>query len=155
MSEEPPVPDEAWATVVRHAPIVSVDLVVRVDGGVLLGRRQNAPAEGEWFIPGGRVHKGEPLEDAVHRVAREELGVDVRIDRQLGVYEHHYDTSEVPGVDGKHYVPIGYVVDPETDAFEPDDQHAALRVFHPPFDDLDRHPHVAAYLRDAGIVETG
>jgi colanic acid biosynthesis protein WcaH len=62
---------------VTSVPLVSVDLVVRHDGGAVLGRRQNEPAKGEWFVPGGRVHKDERLTDAVHRVARTELGSDV------------------------------------------------------------------------------
>lgn len=149
------VPPETWASVVRHVPIVSVDLVVRHDGGVVLGKRSNAPAEGEWFIPGGRVRKHERLEAAVRRVGREELGVDVRIVRRLGVYEHFYDVADVADADGKHYVPIGYVVEARDGSFRPDSQHSAIRVFHPPFDDVELHPHVAAYLRDAGLMGDG
>lgn len=144
------VPDEEWATIVRHVPIVSVDLVVVHDGGVVLGKRTNQPAAGEWFVPGGRVQKGERLDEAVDRVAREELGVAVAIDRRLGVYEHLYDVADVPGAGGKHYVPVAYVVTPASTAFDPDDQHAELRVFRPPFGEL--HPYVEAYLRDADIA---
>ncbi|WP_338739164.1 NUDIX domain-containing protein [Haloplanus salilacus] len=71
-------PDDEWRTVVRNVPIVSVDLVVRHDGGVVLGRRENAPARGEWFVPGGRVRKDEPLADAVHRVARDDQHAPLR-----------------------------------------------------------------------------
>lgn len=154
MSEDGrPVPREAWDTVVRHVPIVSVDLVVRHGGGVVLGKRRNEPARGEWFIPGGRVRKHERLEDAVDRVAREELGVPVRIVRRLGVYEHFYDVADVPDADGKHYVPIGYLVEPAGEDFKPDDQHISIRVFDPPFDGNDFHPYVAAYLEDAGLLD--
>jgi len=153
MSEDGrPVPKEAWATVVRHVPIVSVDLVVRHDGGVVLGKRRNEPARGEWFIPGGRVRKHERLADAVGRVAREELGVPVRIVRRLGVYEHFYDVADVPDADGKHYVPVGYLVEPTREDFEPDDQHTGFRVFDAPFDEVDLHPYVVAYLEDAGFL---
>jgi colanic acid biosynthesis protein WcaH len=144
-----PLPEEEWETVVRSVPIVSVDLVVKRDGGVLLGRRRNAPAEGEWFVPGGRVHKGERLADAVERVAREELGTGVDIERRLGVYEHIYEEAELAGVDGKHYVPVGYVVTQEGPV-TPDDQHEELRLFRPPFE-REFHPYVRAYLADAGL----
>jgi colanic acid biosynthesis protein WcaH len=144
-----PLPEEEWATVVRNVPIVSVDLVVTREDGVLLGRRRNAPAEGEWFVPGGRVQKGEWLAEAVERVAREELGTGVDIQRRLGVYEHLYEEAELSGVDGKHYVPVGYVVSPEGPV-TPDDQHEELRLFRPPFD-REFHPYVQAYLADAGF----
>lgn len=66
------IPDRVWETIVRNVPIVSVDLVVRSPDGVILTKRMNEPAKGEWFVPGGRVHKHERLTDAVHRVASED-----------------------------------------------------------------------------------
>lgn len=149
------IPDAEWETIVRNVPIVSVDLVVRHGDGVVLGRRRNEPAKGEWFVPGGRVRKNERLEAAVHRVAAEELGTSVRIDRRLGVYEHLYDVADVDADDGKHYVPVGYEVTAVGDGFEPDDQHDALRTFAPPVEDVDLHPYVRAYLADAGILADG
>ena len=148
----PHVPDETWETVVRSVPLVSVDLVVHHDGGVVLGKRTNQPAKGEWFVPGGTVTKHERLEDAVHRVAREELGVGVTIDRRLGVYEHFYDVADVDTDDGKHYVPIGYLVTADSRATETDDQHADLRWASTPVETGDLHPYVRAYLSDAGLT---
>ena len=151
MNDEKPIPPAEWETIVRNVPIVSVDLVVRHDGGVVLGKRTNPPAKGEWFVPGGTVFKHERLEEAVHRIAGEELGVDVRIERQLGVYEHRYDEAELEGVDGKHYVPVAYEVTAEGDTFRTDEQHSELETFTPPFTDIDLHPYVRAYFDDAGI----
>ncbi len=148
------VAEEDWRTVVDNVPIVSVDLIVKHDGGVVLGRRKNEPGKGEWFVPGGRVRKGERLEAAVHRVAREELGIDVEIDYRLGVDEHHWDRSEFPDIEGKHHVPVAYVVSVEDDTFAPDDQHEALRVFRPPFDDVEFHPFVERYLRAADFIDS-
>ena len=152
MSDEP-VPAAEWETIVSNVPLVSVDLVVETGDGVVLGKRENEPAQGEWFVPGGRVHKHERLRDAVDRVADSELGCAVAIERQLGVYEHLYDTSEFEDTAGKHYVPVGFHVSLEDGGeFEPDDQHSDLRTFQPPFD-FDLHPYVEAYLDDAGILE--
>ena len=137
-----------WRVVVRSVPIVSVDLVVRHDGGVVLGRRTNEPGEGEWFVPGGRVRKGERLAAAVDRVGREELGVEVVIERRLGVDEHFWESSEFPDIETKHYVPVPYVVSVRGDRFDPDAQHDALRIVHPPYDDAELHPYVKRYLRE-------
>jgi colanic acid biosynthesis protein WcaH len=146
-----PIPDGTWHDIVANVPIVSVDLIVRHDGGVVLGKRTNRPGRGEWFVPGGRVHKGETLEAAIHRTAETELGVDVRIENRLGVYEHFWDESDFDDVATKHYLANGAVVRPHTDRFDPDDQHVDVRVFEPPFPDV--HPYVEAYLRDAGLLE--
>ncbi|WP_251328451.1 GDP-mannose mannosyl hydrolase [Haloplanus pelagicus] len=144
-----PIPEDAWRTVVRNVPIVSVDLIVRHDGGVVLGKRENRPGRGEWFVPGGRVLKDEAIDDAIDRVAREELGVAVDVEERLGVYEHFWERSEFDDVPTKHYLVVGVVVRPRSDAFVADDQHAELRIFEAPFPDL--HPYVEAYLRDAGL----
>lgn len=146
------IDDSAWATIVANVPIPSVDLVVAYDNGVVLGRRTNEPARGEWFVPGGRVRKGERLTDAVHRVARNELGVDVTIDERLGAYTHLYGTSDVDGVASKHYVANGFLVEPHDDplATGPDAQHEELRLFHERPDDC--HDYVAEYLDTAGLL---
>lgn len=152
MGEEKPVPPDDWETVVRNVPLVSVDLVVQHGDAVILGERANNPAKGEWFVPGGTVRKHERLIDAVHRTAREEVGIEVTIDRQLGVYEHFYDIAELETVGGKHYVPIGFLVTPETTEVTPDDQHTSFRWFTPPFDDIELHPYIRTYLEDAGLL---
>ncbi|RCU45056.1 NUDIX domain-containing protein [Haloplanus salinus] len=146
-----PIPEGTWHDIVEHVPIVSVDLIVRHAGGVVLGKRTNRPGRGEWFVPGGRVRKDERLDAAVHRVAEAELGVDVRIEERLGVYEHLWDESEFDDVATKHYLANGVVVRSQGERFAADGQHSDLRVFEPPFPDL--HPYVEAYLRDAGLGE--
>ncbi|MFD1571647.1 NUDIX domain-containing protein [Halorubrum laminariae] len=145
------ISEEDWRTIVANVPIVSVDLVIRRDGGVLLGRRTNEPAKGYWFVPGGRVQKGETRREAVRRVAREELGVGVEIVESLGAFEHRYETANVPGVDTKHYLANGYVVDIVDGDLDPDDQHDGFRVFRSPPEPC--HEYVRAYVEAASAVE--
>ncbi|WP_226010801.1 GDP-mannose mannosyl hydrolase [Halomicrobium salinisoli] len=145
------IPDEEWNSIVRNVPIVSVDLIVRLEDGVVLGKRQNEPAKGEWFVPGGTVFKNECLREAAHRVAKEELGTDIAIDRKLGTYQHFYDTADVETSDGKHYLATAFVVRPESGQLQSDEQHAELQVFDPPFPEL--HPYVDRYLDAAGVLK--
>lgn len=144
------IPDDVWAEVVKHMPIPSVDLVVRCTDGILLAKRQNKPAKHEWFVPGGRIRKGEPLSEAVERVAQEELGVAVSIEDRLGAYDHLYNTSDVDGSGGKHYVANGFLVTPERESFSLDAQHSDFSIFE--VDSLpDLHPYVEAYICDSSI----
>lgn len=53
----------------------------RPDGRVLLCRNRR----GEWELPGGRPEVGELFQDCVRRELLEETGVDVRVERVLGV----------------------------------------------------------------------
>ena len=143
MTDDRWIPPNEWQTIVANVPIVSVDLVVKQQDGVLLGKRTNPPAKGEWFVPGGTVFKNERLEDAVRRVAQDELGCDVDIVDFLGTYEHFYDTSEVDGVGSKHYLANAFLVEPLSPVEPADSQHERLRVFEPPFEGL--HPYVKRY----------
>jgi colanic acid biosynthesis protein WcaH len=102
------IPAADWRTVVANVPTVSVDLSIQTDDGVLFGTRTNEPAKGYWFSPGGRVRKFETREEAVHRVVRQECGLDVEIIESLGVFERIYETADVPDVDAKHYLTNGY-----------------------------------------------
>ena len=144
------ITDEDWETIVRNVPIPSVDLIVQHNGGLVLGKRTNEPAKGEWFVPGGRIERGETLHEAVHRVAQKELDVEVTIEQELGAYDHFYGVSDVGGT-GKHYVAHGFVVETTGSDLSFDDQHADLRVFDTLPEDL--HPYVTAYLRDGGFIE--
>ncbi|MDP9379586.1 MAG: NUDIX hydrolase [Chloroflexota bacterium] len=59
------------------APVPAVGVVVvREDGRILLARRRNAPSEGLWSVPGGRLELGETIADCARREVREECGVE-------------------------------------------------------------------------------
>ncbi|AIF61170.1 colanic acid biosynthesis protein WcaH [Escherichia coli B7A] len=66
---------EDFATVVRSTPLVSLDFIAENSRGeFLLGKRTNRPAQGYWFVPGGRVQKDETLEAAFERLTMAETG---------------------------------------------------------------------------------
>ena len=82
-----------FAKIVRLTPLVAIDLVVRSPKGrVLVGRRTNEPAKNLLFVPGSRISKNETRAAAFRRITREELGVELGIEkaRFLGVYDHIY-----------------------------------------------------------------
>lgn len=59
-------------------PRVAIGAVVFHSGRVLLVRRSNAPAQGQWAIPGGRIELGERMQEAAEREVLEETGIIVR-----------------------------------------------------------------------------
>jgi len=67
-----------------RSPRPTVDVVIEVDGGVVLIRRKNPPPG--WALPGGFVDYGERIEDAARREMREETSLDVTLLDLLGVY---------------------------------------------------------------------
>ena len=126
---------EVFLSVVAATPLVAVDLVV-VRGGteVLLGRRNNRPAQGFWFVPGGRIRKNEPIQAALQRVVTDELGLQLsalpHAPRLLGAYEHFYTDCFAGDVGvSTHYVVMGHLLQVPADFALPlaDAQHAELR----------------------------
>jgi colanic acid biosynthesis protein WcaH len=104
-----------FMTLVRLAPLVSIDLVV-TDGNrrILVGRRRNRPAQDTWFVPGGRIAKDESLDTAFRRIVHNELGVasaERSSARLYGVFEHRYDDNfaGAPGF-GTHYIVLAYAM---------------------------------------------
>lgn len=123
-----------FLAVVERTPLVSVDLVVvDPDRRVLCGWRVNEPARGFWFVPGGRIRKGELLDEAFERIASVELGGGPwpRSEASfLGVFEHLYDTNfaNEPGI-STHYVVLAYRVDVSDRPAPPELQHSRYGWF--------------------------
>jgi ADP-ribose pyrophosphatase YjhB (NUDIX family) len=67
-------------------PKVATGAVFRLDGGILLVQRAIEPSYGKWVFPGGFVDRGEALEAAAIREVKEEVGLDVRLTRLVGLY---------------------------------------------------------------------
>jgi colanic acid biosynthesis protein WcaH len=135
-----------FLTVVRLTPLVAIDLIV-TDGNrrILLGHRRNRPAQGTWFVPGGRITKNESLDAAFKRIVHNELGVasaQRSAARFFGVYEHLYDDNFIAenGV-GTHYVVLVYSMELDSNApVGRYDQHSQYVWFTP--EELLTHPDV-------------
>ena len=144
---------EHLVELVRGLPLVSVDLVL-VRGGteILLGLRTNRPAQGSWFVPGGRILKDEPRADALKRVAARELGIAniAGLKPQLlGVFEHFYPDCFAGDIGvSTHYVVIAHRIDVPLGFEVPgcDNQHAELRWW--PIAEAAASADVHRYTRD-------
>ena len=72
--------------VVFYDPKVAAVCVVTRDGKVLMIRRGTDLGYGLWSLPGGFVDRGEVVESAAAREAWEETGLEVVVDRLLGLF---------------------------------------------------------------------
>ncbi|MDH5436505.1 MAG: GDP-mannose mannosyl hydrolase [Gammaproteobacteria bacterium] len=126
---------DIFATIVKHTPLISIDLIVRnSEDKILVGYRNNEPARHFWFVPGGRINKNEKLDDAFARITEVELGnVFLRSDANFkGVYQHMYDTNfSQQGDFGTHYVVLAHMLDIGDYKPVSDDQHEAYRWMSP------------------------
>jgi ADP-ribose pyrophosphatase YjhB (NUDIX family) len=70
-------------------PKIAVGTIIRTEQDrLVLVRRAIEPGYGKWVFPGGYVDRGEPLPAAALREAREECGLDVRLDGLVNVYSY-------------------------------------------------------------------
>ncbi|NOY77368.1 MAG: NUDIX hydrolase [Calditrichaeota bacterium] len=89
-------------------PIPAVSGVVLNDQKeVLAVQRGTNPGKGQWSLPGGAVHLGEPVRDAVKREVREECGIDVSVTGILGVFDRIFRDHQ--GRVEYHYVLVSFL----------------------------------------------
>lgn len=118
-------------------PIVGVGGLIFDGERVLLGLRGKEPGKGKWSIPGGAVRVGETLEEALKREIREEVGIDVEIERIVAVLDRIIK-DDIGNV-AYHYVLVDFLCLPRFSSPPvPGSDLIDCRYIH--VDDLDRYP---------------
>lgn len=121
-----------FTSVIAKAPLVSIDFIIEdtSTGNFLLGKRENRPAEGYWFVPGGRIQKGECIADAFERLTQDELGSSIEYSGShwFGLYEHMYDDCVFGDVATTHYVVLAHKLSLGQESLKlPSVQHGSYR----------------------------
>ena len=138
--------DQIFKTVVDSAPLISIDILIKKGNKVLLGRRVNKPAQGVFFSIGGRINKNETIDNAMARVALNELNIDLKSTPEfIGVFEHFYNDSMYKNV-STHYVNIAYKYEIEEIPDLPTEQHSEYQWF--TVDELLNSDQVHKYTKD-------
>lgn len=143
------IPIELYYQILENVPIACVDVAIVANGAVLLVKRKDSPARGQWWVPGGRVLKGEMMRDTAIRKAREEVGIDCHV----GPIIHTAETifPDGPGGIPVHSINSCFFVYPVDKNFQPelDNHHADYKWVSIIPDGL--HPYVERCLMGAGL----
>jgi colanic acid biosynthesis protein WcaH len=138
--------DYTFKTVIDSAPLVSIDILLKKDNKILLGKRINKPAQGYFFSIGGRINKNETIDNAMSRIAKNELNIELTSTPEfIGVFEHFYDDSIYEDV-STHYVNITYEYQVEEIPGLPTEQHGEYKWF--TIDELLESKQVHKYVKD-------
>jgi len=82
------IPTDKYIDILRNLPILCADIVIKnLQGEYLLVKRNNEPKKDEWWVIGGRVLKGETLEEAAVRKVKQETGLQINNVRPIGCFE--------------------------------------------------------------------
>jgi 8-oxo-dGTP diphosphatase len=103
-------------------PKIAVGTIIRAGGdGIVLVRRAIEPGYGLWVFPGGYVDRGEEILSAAIREAREECGLDIRLDGLVDIYSYA----------GRTPIIVVYAATMTGGTLSVDDECLEARVFRP------------------------
>lgn len=94
-------------------PKLAVVVLVSMDSGLVLVKRDIEPAFGRWSFPSGYVDRGETVEEAAVREVREETGLEVDLTGFVGLYSDR-DSPVVMAVYSAEVVGGELIAGPET-----------------------------------------
>ena len=123
---------DLWKKIVMNMPIPAKDLLFYSDQkGLLMGKRINKPAKDYYFVPGGRVFKNENRNNAIKRIAEEEVGYLINPDNSssIGIYDHFYfDSIWENSKISTHYIveAILFVIEDDEIKFSLTNQHSEI-----------------------------
>ena len=92
-SSDHPLTPEEFDSIYSKVPRLTVEVIVKnARAEVYLTKRAIEPCKDQWHLPGGTVRFGEPLHNAVGRIAARELGIETQELTQKGIIEYpsHY-----------------------------------------------------------------
>ncbi len=95
---------EDFNWVQKAVPMICVDVIVKDNDKILLGKRNTYPFKGLWHIPGGLIYYNESIRDAINRISYRETGLEVEIVKQIPL--HEYINEDPRG----HFIGLNYIV---------------------------------------------
>ncbi|MDC3135377.1 NUDIX domain-containing protein, partial [Prochlorococcus sp. AH-716-J09] len=97
--------------------VTTIDLCIVRNKKILLGKRRNNPAKDFYFVPGGRIMKGETIDNALTRIIKVETGISISRKENkktnfLGVFEHFYEENFLGNKEfSSQYIVLAYLLD--------------------------------------------
>ncbi|HUY12109.1 MAG TPA: (deoxy)nucleoside triphosphate pyrophosphohydrolase [Terriglobia bacterium] len=75
--------------------LVAAGILSNEDCFLVCQRHHSDAYGGQWEFPGGKVNRGESLEEALRRELKEELGIDAEIGPEIFRLRHRYPDRDV------------------------------------------------------------
>lgn len=90
----------------RPRPLVVVAAVIRDGDKILIAQRASSSrfGAGQWEFPGGKLEFGETPEECLVREIKEELNLEIEVEKLFDVVSHVYDD----GAAALHVIILGY-----------------------------------------------
>jgi ADP-ribose pyrophosphatase YjhB (NUDIX family) len=95
-ASEHPLSQKEFDDIFSKVPRLTVEIIVKdKENSIYLTKRAIEPCKNQWHLPGGTVRFGEPMTEAVKRIAARELGIHVMDMKNKGYIEYpsHYEND--------------------------------------------------------------
>lgn len=112
---------ENYKKFIRIFPFSCVDVLLFKDNSILLTKRTQNPYKNYWHLPGHMIKKNETMKQAVKRAAKDELNLNVIIQRYIGVFESLNSF--------RHDISHGFVVKSKSGKIKTDFQSKEIKFF--------------------------
>ncbi len=123
----PPMPKRLplaeFKKIYAKVPRFCVDLIIKTDKGIVMSKRDIPPQRGRWHLPGGTVLFGEKIENAINRIAEEETGLKLNVEKIIDKIE--YRPSSVHG----HVISLGLLCTPKSGRLRGSKQGREIKHF--------------------------
>ena len=142
------IPQPQYDFILQNMPIACVDVCIVSENGVLLVKRKTEPAKNHWWVPGGRVLKGEKLKDCAKRKCVEEVNLLCTIGPIVHTDETVFDTgpSNIP----VHSINVAFLAIPHSNDLRLDQFSSDFKWISSISHDL--HPYVQKCLVGCGLI---
>ncbi len=82
------IPLDRYKDILKTLPIFCADIILQNSNGeYLLIKRNNEPKKDQWWVIGGRVLRGESMEEAAKRKVSQETGLEISGLTPVGYFE--------------------------------------------------------------------
>ena len=136
------IDEPLYSRIKEIMPIPTVDLVTH-RGRLLLMLRNNEPAKDQGFTPGGRILRGETIDETVRRVLQEETGLTPEKITRIGIMEHIWPMT--------HTVTILHRVDIADNTVTMNDEHSDYKGVNSAPEDA--HPLLRQMIQESKIFQ--
>jgi len=133
------IPSSLYNQIMKLMPIVSVEAMIVIDKCLLFLRRKNRPVLGEWWFPGGRIRKGESLDEALYREVKEETGLEINSYKLINVYSRVFPE--------RHDITIVYLCKSKESKITLNNEHSEYGLFRDI--PVGLHPYLLRVIRDS------
>ena len=115
------IPSQLYDQIAKLLPIATVEALIVINDALLFLKRNNNPAKGQWWFPGGRIRKGESLHEALHREVKEETGLEISSFKLIGVYSRTFPE--------RHDITIAYLCKCKEGKVKLNSEHSEYGLF--------------------------